>query len=331
VSVQVFDTAAVALRERADAVSDAMLAATLSTQLVHHDPHDVWLRIEEHQLGGVSITHVVTSGMDTTRTRRQTAADSTPVIALSLGMARGSVLERYGEQRRTTPGAVNLVELTEPYRSRIARGTNGWSVKIPLEQLAVPPSTIRNACAGLSASPVHPVFAHHLRSMARQAPRLEGDGAGALLGTATIALARALICSAADDSRRIDEAMSDSLLIRVQTYVRAHVTDPGLSPERIAAAHHVSLRQLYRACAAADLRLEQWIIELRLEGARQELAGAQSRSRTIAAVARHWCFINPSHFAHRFREAYGVTPREWQAGTEGTAPGSHGTSRVASG
>jgi AraC-like DNA-binding protein len=329
--MQVFDTAAVPPRERADAVSDAMLEATLSTQLVHHDPHDVWLRIEEHQLGSVSLTHVVTSGMDTTRTRRQTAADSTPVIALSMGMARGSVLERYGEQRRTTPGAVNLVELTEPYRSRIARGTDGWSVKIPLEQLAVPHSTIRKASPGLSASPVHPVFAHHLRSLARQAPRLDGDGARALLGTATIALARALICSAADDSRRIDEAMTDSLLIRVQTYVSAHLTDPGLTPERIAAAHHVSLRQLYRTCAAADLRLEQWIIGLRLEGARQDLARPRSRSRTIAAVARHWCFINPSHFAQRFREAYGVTPREWQAGTEGAAPGSHGTSRVASG
>ena len=326
--MQVFDTAAVPVRERADAVSDAMLEATLSTQLVHHDPHDVWLRIEEHQLGSVSLTHVVTSGMDTTRTRRQTAADSTSVIALSLGMGRGSVLERYGEQSRTTPGRVNLVELTDPYRSRISRGTDGWSVKIPLEQLAVPHATIRNACAGISASPVHPVFAHHVLSLARQAPRLEGGDSSALLGTATVALARALICSAAEDSRRIDEAMNDSLLVRVQTYVRAHLTDPDLSPERIAAAHHVSVRQLYRTCAAADLRLEQWIIGLRLEGARQELARPRSGNRTIAAVARRWGFTNPSHFTQRFREAYGLTPREWQSGTQGAASGSHGTSRV---
>lgn len=326
----VFDTAAVPVRERADAVSDAMLGATLATQLVHHDPNDVWLRIEEHQLGSVSLTHVVTSGMDTTRTRRQTAADSASVIALSMGMARGSVLERYGEQQRTTPDTVNLVELTEPYRSRIARGTDGWSVKIPLEELALPHATIRNACIGIAASPVHPVFAHHLLSLARQAPRLEGGPSSALLGTATVALARALICSAAEDSRRTDEAMADSLLVRVQAYVQAHLTDPGLTPERIAAAHHISLRQLYRSCAAADLRLEQWIIGLRLEGARQELARPKSRSRTIAAVARRWCFANPSHFTQRFREAYGMTPREWRAGTQGAASGSHGTSQVSS-
>lgn len=310
--MQVFDTAAVPVGERADAVTTAMLEATLSTHLVHHDPEDVWLRIEEHHLGTVDLTHVVTSGMDTTRTRRQTAADQSQVIALSMGMARGSVLERYGEQRRATPGTVNLVELTEPYRSRISRGTDGWSVKIPLEELALPEGAIRRACLRIPSSPVHAVFAHHVRSLARQAPRLE-DRSSALLGTATIALARALICSADEDSRRAGEAMADSLLLRVQTYVRAHLTEPGLTPERIAAAHHVSARQLYKTFAAADLRLEQWIIGLRLEGARRDLALPQSANRTIAAIARHWCFSNPSHFTHRFREAYGMTPREWQA------------------
>ncbi|HWM72176.1 MAG TPA: helix-turn-helix domain-containing protein, partial [Nocardioides sp.] len=216
------------------------------------------------------------------------------------------------EQRRATPGTVNLVELTEPYRSRISRGTDGWSVKIPLEELALPEGAIRRACLRIPSTPVHAVFAHHVRSLARQAPRLE-DRSGALLGTATIALARALICSAAEDSRRAGEAMADSLLLRVQTYVRAHLTEPGLTPERIAAAHHVSVRQLYKTFAAADLRLEQWIIGLRLEGARRDLALPQSANRTIAAIARRWCFSNPSHFTHRFREAYGMTPREWQA------------------
>ena len=160
--------------------------------------------------------------------------------------------QRPGAVRRAasiTPGTVNLIELTEPYRSRISHGTDRFDVEIPLEELALPQATIRNAGAGIAASPVHQVFAHHLLSLARQAPRLEGDGSSALLGTATIALARALICSAAEDSRRLVDAMADSLLVRVQTYVQAHLTDPGLSPERIAAAHHVSVRQLYRTFA----------------------------------------------------------------------------------
>ena len=47
----------------------------------------------------------------------------------------------------------------------------------------------------------------------------------ALLGTATVALARALITSAADDERLARESMSDTLLLRVQAYVREHLAD----------------------------------------------------------------------------------------------------------
>jgi AraC-like DNA-binding protein len=167
---------------------------------------------------------------------------------------------------------------------------------------------------------VHAVFAQHLRTLGGQAGRLDAGMSNALLGTATVALARALITSAADDERLARESMSDTLLLRVQAYVREHLTDPQLTPEAIAAAHHVSVRHLYKTFASADLRLEQWIIALRLEAARGELAGPVSRQRTIAAVARHWGFPNPSHFTHRFREAYGMTPREWrglQAGRSG--------------
>ena len=223
-----------------------------------------------------------------------------------------SVIEQDGDEIAGAPRMLNLVELTRPYRSRIIRDTAGWSAKIPLAELALPAGTIGRARRGIAASPVHAVFAQHLRTLGGQAGHLDAGMSNALLGTATVALARALITSAADEERLAREAMADTLLLRVQSYVRAHLTDPLLSPDAIAAAHHVSVRHLYATFASADLRLEQWIIALRLEAARRELAGPGSRQRTIAAVARHWCFPNASHFTHRFREAYGMTPRDWR-------------------
>jgi AraC-like DNA-binding protein len=160
---------------------------------------------------------------------------------------------------------------------------------------------------------VHPVFAHHLRTLGRQSDRLDDPRTTELLGTATIALARALIASAAGGDRHTREAMADTLLLRVQTYIRTHLTDTRLSPAEIAAAHAVSVRRLYQVFADADLSLEQWIIERRLEGARSELALPESGNRTIAAVARRWSFVDAAHFSRRFREAYGTTPREWRA------------------
>ena len=298
----VFDTATVPERDRADAVSSAMLDATLTTDLAHHDPERVHLRIDTYGLGAVELTHVTTSGMDTTRTPRQTASDEEPVVALSLGTTRTGVIEQDGEQVGTRIGAVNLVELTRPYFSRIPHGTDGWSVKIPLAALSLREGTIRTARTSLFSSPLHRLFADHLGGLGLAAADLD-VGSAALTGTGT---------AAGPDDPQAREALADTLVARVQAYVRAHLADPHLSPATIAAAHHVSERHLYRSFAEAGLSLEQWVIGTRLEAARRDLARPESCRRTIASIGRAWGFVNASHFSQRFREEYGVTPREWQ-------------------
>ena len=95
-------------------------------------------------------------------------------------------------------------------------------------------------------------------------------------------------------------------------YVQQHLTDPSLTPESIARAHSVSVRQLYTIFAAAGRSLEQWIIEQRLETARVELVTPAGLRRSVAATARACGFRDPSHFSRRFRAAYGLTPRDWQ-------------------
>lgn len=101
-------------------------------------------------------------------------------------------------------------------------------------------------------------------------------------------------------------------LTRLTTYARAHLTEPDLGPQRLAAAHNVSLRRLYSEFAGAGLHLEQWLIAERLERARAQLVSRSGRHRSIAAVARACGFADASHFARRFRQAYGLTHREWQ-------------------
>jgi AraC-like DNA-binding protein len=98
----------------------------------------------------------------------------------------------------------------------------------------------------------------------------------------------------------------------VRTYTSQHLDDPALTPEMLAAAHNVSLRRLYQAFADAGLSLEQWIIGQRLEAARAVLVSPSGLRRSIEATARSCGFQSASHFTRRFRQAYGVTPREWQ-------------------
>jgi AraC-like DNA-binding protein len=101
-------------------------------------------------------------------------------------------------------------------------------------------------------------------------------------------------------------------IVRVLDHARHHVEDRHLSPRQIAHALNMSERHLYTLCRKADISLEQWIIQRRLELARSRLATPVGKARTIAAIAHSCGFTDPAHFSRRFRQTYGVTPRQWQ-------------------
>ena len=105
-----------------------------------------------------------------------------------------------------------------------------------------------------------------------------------------------------------------ALAAQLHEYVAEHLRDPGLTPARIAAANGMSLRSLYALYESIGASLEQSIIRQRLEGARLDLSRSPQRYVSIAATARAWGFTNASFFAQRFRQEFGVTPRQWRSG-----------------
>ncbi len=107
-------------------------------------------------------------------------------------------------------------------------------------------------------------------------------------------------------------ALTDAFAPGVFAYVRQHLPDRDLTPVTIARAHNISVRYLYKLCDAAGVKLVEWIIAERLEGARRDLTSPSQGNRTIAFISQQWGFKDPSHFSSRFRNAYGISPRELQ-------------------
>ncbi|MEU5609016.1 helix-turn-helix domain-containing protein [Streptomyces sparsogenes] len=102
-----------------------------------------------------------------------------------------------------------------------------------------------------------------------------------------------------------------ALLPRIQKFIEQHLSDPDLSPESIARAHHISVRYLHKLFRDEGTTVGRWVRHRRLEECQRELVRAKGR-RTIAAVARRWGFISPTHFSRVFRATYGMSPSEWQ-------------------
>lgn len=95
---------------------------------------------------------------------------------------------------------------------------------------------------------------------------------------------------------------------RLMRTVRTILSDPGLTPAAVAAEHHISVRTLHYAFAAAGSTFVGELMRARLERARELLADPRLRDVPIIEVASRCGFTDSSHFARRFRRQFTLAP-----------------------
>ncbi len=104
----------------------------------------------------------------------------------------------------------------------------------------------------------------------------------------------------------------DALLLIVQNFIRSHLADAELTPEKIASADHMSQRTLFALFASAGLSVMDWLWSERLAHAHGLLSNASLAHVTNAEIAYASCFRNASHFSTRFKKAFGLTPTDYR-------------------
>ena len=308
------DTATIPVADRIDVFNAAMLDASVPMSISHEQPEQpIHARMQLWSLGVGELFTSDNSGFRLRRSRRHLGMDGKPYLALAL-QARGLCqYEQFGHQQVVRRGNLMLNDLTAPYDVTWSGLGGSRCFQLPYDRLGLPLDVIRAAVPRIRASPLYDLVRHHLNYLSREADRLQDDPGLAALGNASTELLRALVASAAGSDTLVRQVRRETLLTRILIYAHRHLAEPDLGPERIAAAHNISLRQLYTLFKRADLGLEQWIITQRLEGARIDLTSRAHQDRTIAAISRSWGFTSPSHFSTRFRAAYGLSPRDHRA------------------
>jgi len=312
VMMLLLDTATIPVADRIAVFNAAMLDASVPMAISHEQPEQpIQARMQLWSLGVGELFASDNSGFRLRRARRHLAMDGKPYLALALQERGLCQYEQFGHQQVVRRGHLMLNDLTAPYDVTWSGLGGSRCFQLPYDRLGLPLDLIRAAVPRIRASPLYDLVRHHLNYLSSEADRLQDDPGLAALGNATAELLRALIASAAaEPDSLVRQVREETLLTRILIYAHRHLTEPDLGPQRIAAAHNISLRQLYTLFQRADLGLEQWIINQRLEGARIDLTSRAHQHRTIAAIARSWGFTSPSHFATRFRAAYGLSPRD---------------------
>lgn len=304
----VFDSASVPVRERRSAITETITSAASATFMTPdragerlHMAMDVW------DVGGVTVFDTRCSAHTLRRSRRSPAPEEDAVL-VTCGLEGRGMHQHLGHDISVAPAGIWATLVTEPYLHHVT-DTRTLTVKVPLRLLGMPEGMVAPALRLIDTSPLAPLFWHHLAGVRRAADDLNAAAATSL-GTSTVALTRALLASAVGDELGREEH-EDVLLMSVKAYVSQHLGEADLDASRIAADHHVSVRQLYKVCARSGVHLEQWIIRQRLGRAHEELARASITGVSVAGVAHRWGFKSLSHFGRRFRATYGMSPSEW--------------------
>lgn len=88
-------------------------------------------------------------------------------------------------------------------------------------------------------------------------------------------------------------------------WIEERLPDPDLGPAAIAAAHHMSVRQVHRVFTDLGITCRRYITRRRLERIRADLT---TSTRPVAATGLRWGFDDPAYLSKAFKREFGVSP-----------------------
>lgn len=310
-----WNSAAFSTDVRADALRETIREHVVNVELkLPPVAEQVRAQVSLFDVGRVRVCSVEAMPTTVTRTPRHGRADEEPMLFLTLQVSGTSLMVQHDRYASLGPGQFAVYVTTTPYTLLFERGVHAHFFRFPLRDLALPDQVVEEASArpfGRDGNHVAALTSTYLSRLGTIPNAHDGEVRDGL-AVPTIELVRAALTSAATNEGLAREAAAVSLDTRILEYVRTHLGDAALSPSTIAAAQHISVRQLYTVMSRAGISLADWIRTERLERCRRDLARPGLQHRTVAAVAAVWGFADATHFARVFRDAYGLSPREWR-------------------
>jgi AraC-like DNA-binding protein len=262
-----------------------------------------------HQLGPLTVHRIVADASDVLRTPRTIAQNDPETLDISLQVRGTTVIEQDGREALLRPGDLCSYQSSRPFAIHPQGPVEFVHLTLARELLGAREAAI---CA-LTAT------------------RFPGDsGLGALTGPFLVRLADALdkgivrpehahVADGVLDLLRglFSERMATGetatrgvLLAGIKAHIAGELASPGLGPEEIARANHISTRYLHRLFEGEGLSVSEYIRDQRVERCRRDLRDPLLQHESILSIATRWGLPNSAHFSRVFRAAYGHSPRE---------------------
>ncbi|MDX2647755.1 helix-turn-helix domain-containing protein [Streptomyces sp. PA03-1a] len=311
-----FDVNSLAPGDRVDAIRELSRSVNGRIEVdLPSDPMRLRAVANINTVGAVEVSGIDWNVAGLRRATISVKEDMVPHVFVVLQQTGVTRLGQGGKQGVIRAGELTVIENAKPYEIFFGGTVRAVVVRVPTHILGLR-SSLLGQVAGARIGSERPLVGAAAAFFARLARDqvAVGEAEAALLAQPCVDLIRAVATTSLDRDDLARGPLHNTLLQRVKEYVRLHLAESDLTAARIAAEHHVSVRQLYLTLSRAGIVLGDWIRTQRLEECKRELASPVHRFMTVEAIAHRWGFASAPHFSRVFKAAYGMSPREWRSG-----------------
>ena len=230
-------------------------------------------------------------------------------------------LSRGNDVLHCVPGRFLLELSDQPYR--IAHGSSGlmWVLKRPVQTLqwriGEPTRYFGRSFDRLAGA--GRLFGDYLGMLMATDVDTLPERAQALAGSQLVDLLALTLEQHPGAAESHGSTLRRAHLARIDDYLRAHLGDPRLTPQRIADGCGISLRYLHDLHKDRDMPVAERIRHLRLQAAHDALLRGGA-GVSVAQVAGDCGFVDLAGFSHAFRRRFGHPPSELLRRVAAAAP-----------
>ncbi len=261
-------------------------------------------------LNTLQLSRLESSGLSYRRLRQHCGLQERQVL-ITVPMKSDVEFSQLGRTTRCSPGEFLLELSEEPYEFGHGADNAMWVLKVPAAALKARVGDPSRFCARRFDRAVGAgrLFSDYFELLTRHCEAQHPEHVLSLMGSQLIDLLAVSLQQHPDPLLSQQSAVRAAHLARIENFVRAHLADSGLAPQRIADACGVSLRYLHLLFKDTGDSVSQWIRDLRLQAAHEALSRADGRT-SITRVAFDSGFGDQAQFSHAFRAKFGHAPSE---------------------
>ncbi len=268
--------------------------------------------IANWRLGDLSLSYLSSSGAKYQRLKQHLSyLPSDEAFLITVPIRNKVMFEQMGRQTICAVGEVLLELSHEPYCFEYGNENRLWVLKVPhkiMKQYVVSPERYGglsfNAQAGMGY-----LFTQLLCLTGEQLRRGALQNGHELVGQQLMSLFSHVLQADQRILQTQESSIQNAHLWRIESYVRLHLHQNDLNPQKVADACQISIRYLHALFKETQTTFGQWLMTLRLEGAHSQLLQQPSKI-PLTQLAYQWGFADQAHFSRRFKAHFGYSPRE---------------------